>query len=276
MPGQWELVASYLRSYPAEAAGLLESLTDAQAGALLGACPPAAAAAVLPRMEPDRGAATLAACDAARGAALIEALEAQAAERLLRRLDEDRREELLGSLPEALGEVLRRGLAFPPDSAGGLMDPRALSLPADLTVREARRRIRRGARFALDLVFVTDREQRLTGAVPLRTALLSPAHALLGDLAEAPAPMVASTAGHPAVLGHPAWSRHGSLAVVDEDGRLLGAIREESLSAIRVGAPRSGSAGPVAAGLAIGELYWITASRLFGALLGTPEAEEDR
>lgn len=276
MRGHWELLESYLRSHPAEAAGVLESVPEARAAALLESCPPSAAAAVLPRMELARSAATLAACDAQRGAALLEALDAAAAERLLRRLEPEQRERLLGELPAKLGAALRAGLAFPADSAAGLMDPRALSLPADLTAREARRRIRREARFALDLVFVTDREQRLKGAVPLRAALLSPAHAILGDLAETPAPQISAGAGHAAVLAHPAWARHASLAVVDHDGRMLGAIRGDSLSAIRVGAPRSGSAGPVAAGLAIGELYWITASRLFGALLGTPDAQEER
>jgi magnesium transporter len=274
--GHWELVESYLSAYPAEAAGLLESIPEAQAAALLESCPPTAAAAVLPRMEPDRGAVTLAACDAERGAALLEALDAATAERLLRRLDPEHRERLLAHLPADLGAALRLGLEFAPDTAGGLMDPRVLSLPADVTVREARRRIRRASRFALDLVFVTDRDQKLRGAAPLRAALLAPGHTLLGDLAEHPAPQISAGAGQAAVLAHPGWARHGAIAVVDDHGRLLGAIREDSLSAIRVGAPRTGSAGPVAAGLAIGELYWITAARLFGALVGTPDAQEER
>jgi magnesium transporter len=227
-------------------------------------------------MEAERGAATLAACDTARGGALLDALDTHAAERLLRRIQPEQRERLLGALDEPLARALRAGLEFPAASAGGLMDSRALALPAELTVREARRRIRREPRFALDLIFVIDREQRLRGAVPLRSALLSPAQALLGDLAESPAPQIAASAGHAAVLAHPAWARHSSLAVVDESGRLLGAVREESLSAIRVGGTAVGSAGPVAAGLAIGELYWITAARLFGALLGTPASEEER
>jgi magnesium transporter len=274
--GHWELLESYLKAYPGEAAAALESVTEAQAAALLESCPPEAAAAVLPRMELARGASTLAACDARRGAALLEALEAGAAERLLRRVDPEHRERLLGELPAALGTALRLGLEFPPDTAGGLMDPRALSLPADLTVREARRRLRRGARFVLDLVFVTDREQRLAGAVPLRAVLLSPAHTIVGDLAELPTPQIAANAGLAAVLAHPAWARHASLAVVDREARLLGAIPKNSLSAIAVGGPRSAAAGPVAAGLALGELYWVTAARLFGALLGTPDEREEQ
>jgi Mg/Co/Ni transporter MgtE len=274
--GHWELLESYLSAHPAEAAGLLESMPEAQAAALLDSCPPSAAAAVLPRMDAARAAATLAACDTQRAGALLEVLEAATAQRLLRRLDPEQREKLLTRLPAELGAALRLGLEYPPDTAGGLMDPRALSLPADVTVREARRRIRRNARFALDLVFVTDREQKLRGAVPLRAALLSPAHTLLGDLAEATTPQVSASAGQAAVLAHPGWARYGSIAVVDPEGRLLGVIAEASLSAIRVGAPQTGSAGPVAAGLAIGELYWITAARLFGALVGAPDAQEER
>ena len=118
------LVHGFLSSYPDEAARALQRLPAEEVLRLLADEPiPTAvevfvrlnhdtAAALMPQMSPDLFRQLFAAIDPARGVTLFA------------RLDEPTRTERLALLPASLAEEYGELMAYPPDSAGSLMDPR--------------------------------------------------------------------------------------------------------------------------------------------------------
>jgi Mg/Co/Ni transporter MgtE len=273
----WTLVEAFVRDHTDEAVDRLEQLTPDAVAAFLAEAPPPTARAALERMDVVSGAAALRRCEEERAASLLGALPPRVALGLLRRIGAAERARILEQTAAERAEELRRGLDYPADSAGGLMDPAVLALPHGLSVREARRRVRRHAALAADDVWVTTREGALVGAVRLRELMLSDGREPLETLTDTGVGRIAPHVGRPAVAAHPAWQSRSALPVVDAEGRLLGAIPARLLGEIRQPAPAFPGTGPVAAGLAIGELYWLTATQLVGALLGNAgESEEPR
>lgn len=278
--GGWTLVEDLVASQPDEAARVVEALPAEVAGALLDESPPAVAALVMSRLEPSSAAAALAACAPDRGGAILERLPFEHATALLRRLEAGLRDALLERLASDVAAPFRQALAFPAETAGALMDPTVVTLPEDLTVREARRHLRRHAEQAQDDVWIVSRDGVFVGAIALRVLVLVDGPAALRDLVDRNVGRIGPMAGRAAVLAHPAWSDRSALPVVDAAGRLLGAIPAATRRRLRGLPTPTGAvaAGPIAAGLAVSELYWLTASRLLGAILSAPEpgAEEPR
>jgi magnesium transporter len=118
---------------------------------------------------------------------------------------------------------------YPPESAGRLMDPRALGFRTGTTVQQALTRLRAVRERRVADVFLTDDEHRLTGSVPLQTLAVAPPSALLETLAQ-PAVAVQAVDPHDEVVERFTSARLSSLPVVDFDGRLLGVIRYDTLA----------------------------------------------
>jgi Mg/Co/Ni transporter MgtE len=87
---------------------------------------------------------------------------------LISEIDQDRRAPILELLPEPQRRKVRSLLTYNPETAGGLMNPDFLLLPATKTVEAALAEIRqsKAPRETLSTVFVGDEEGRPTGAVP--------------------------------------------------------------------------------------------------------------
>jgi Mg/Co/Ni transporter MgtE len=87
---------------------------------------------------------------------------------LISDIDQDRRAPILELLPEPQRKKVRSLLTYNPETAGGLMNPDFLLLPATTTVEAALAAIRqsKAPREALSTVFVADEEGHPTGAVP--------------------------------------------------------------------------------------------------------------
>ena len=258
------LVRRFAEDHPAEAARLLGDHPPEGDAAVLARLSETGAGGVLARMAPPVATACLAALDPARGAAILTRLPAERAAALLRRVDPERREALLAGMPDAAR--LRPLLAYPEDTAAALMDPRALALPDDLDLEEARRRLgRHSADLSLE-VYVVDREQHLRGVADLRALLDASRRGSLASLARTVEPLNRG-ADPTAMAVHPGWTEHDSLPVVDEQGRFLGAVRHGRLrQLLRGAAGERRTRGGLEAVVALGELYWLGLSGLFTGL----------
>src|SRR5262249_3442196 len=104
---------------------------------------------------------------------LLQRMAPRDAAAVLLHLDESRRDAALMSLPEDAARGLRTLVAYPPETAGGIMDPQVVSLAVDLTVREAVDLMRRAPRQSLYYLYVTDRAGVLHGVLSLRDLLLT-------------------------------------------------------------------------------------------------------
>ena len=183
------------------------------------------------------------------------------------------RDAVLDGLDDERLRSLHALLAFPEDTAGGLMDPDVLALPAELPVAAALERIRREPSHARYNLYVVDEEQRLVGALNLRELLLAPVDAELADLMTPDPLHLAAEADRARVVSHPGWKEVHSLPVIDANGRYLGAIRYRTLRDLEqeLLRPATGDTPPARA---FGELLALGAAGALDAFAGTTMREE--
>jgi magnesium transporter len=138
---------------PQAGADVLESLPEAQAADLLDLLEPATAAAIMNELPSNEQAD------------------------LLSLLAEDRADVILANMEPEEARTARRLAAYPGDLAGGLMIAEFLHYPAHATVQDVVDDIRnqsdRYASYDVQYAYVTARDGRLVGVLPLRDLLLS-------------------------------------------------------------------------------------------------------
>jgi magnesium transporter len=218
-----------LEEYPDEAAPLLETARDEESARLIQNLRPDVAVAIVKRLTPDRAARILAQLDAAALRRVVESLNPGRAAGLLARLDEEERERCLAALDEALVQELRELGDYPPDSAGGLMDPRVTTFRPDATARDVVRRLRRFRDRRIQDVFLVEEDGRLVGAVALQDVVLANSDARLESLVLREPVSVQALSSREAVMETLETHRLGNLPVVDFEGRLLGVLRQREL-----------------------------------------------
>jgi len=114
---------------------------------------------------------------------IISELDHDDAADLLAELPAEERAELLQSIPPAESAEIKELMRYFEDSAGGIMDPLVISVPAEATVTEAVNEIR-AAEIDEDFfsVYVVDKGGRFLGDVRLRFLLTRPESTKIGDL----------------------------------------------------------------------------------------------
>ncbi|MGH0031030.1 MAG: magnesium transporter MgtE N-terminal domain-containing protein [Myxococcota bacterium] len=260
-----ELARRVLAAHPAEAARVLEALPASASADLFAGGDAEAAAACLGAMLAPRAAEVLNELPLERAAEVLAPLTLDATAALLRRLGDERREALLAETGGRRARSLRSLLRFAPGTAGALMDPEVLALPADLAVNEAIARVRETPAQARYNVYVVDREQHLAGAVNLRELFLADPTALLSSIAHRPRHRLLATADRHAIVSHPGWREVHALPVVDRAGTYLGALRYRTLR--RLDEELHGTRPDVGAtSRALGDLFRTGASSVLDAL----------
>lgn len=256
-----------IRNHPERAAAVLERQGTDEAIRILSKGDPREAAGVLRRMVPPKAVAVLEGLQLDRAVELVQALELDVASRLIRPLGEHRRIAILERLPaketRALGALLR----FAEKTAGSLMDPNVMALPEDLTAKEALARVRDEPDSARYNLYVTDRDQKLVGALNLRELFLARPQTRLSDLMIRDPLHLDANDDRGSVIGHPGWKEVHSLPVVDSRRCYLGAVRYRTLRSLEqvLLEAKEEDANTTEA---LGELFAAGASGLLDALTG--------
>lgn len=210
--------------HPADLARLMVHLPVESAQRLFTWIPEALQSAVLPELE------------TAQRTEILEALSAGEIVTLLDRLDTDDAADVLADVEdEVAGTVLPQLedaqdvvtlLSFPEDTAGGLMGTEYVAVSEEATVADATEEVRRYAEVVdpVYVVYVTGAAGTLTGLVPLKRLLLSPASAPVRSVAETDFISVAPDLDQEEVAR--IMDRYDLIAlpVVTSDKRLLGRI----------------------------------------------------
>ncbi len=146
--------------------------------------------------------------------------------------------DLLAELPEAVTRLVLRSmdqqdrdrlstvLAFPEDSAGGLMNTDTVTVRPDVPLEVVIRYLRMRGELPerTDCLFVVDRHDRYLGALPLtRLLTVDPDHVVSAEMDPEVAPIAPETSASEVAR---LFESHDllSAAVVADDGRLLGRI----------------------------------------------------
>ncbi len=223
------LVREFAQRHPAETAHYLDSLPPADIARLLSALPPVSSAHLLSQLNRDRAIEVLQLADDAAFSSLLAHMDPSQVSLLLSRFTKKVLDEKLTLLPPGLSRELTEMMAYPPETAGALMDPRVTTFSGDVTVGEALREIRRiKARRIVDVCLV-DRDNCLTALVSLQSIAVADLDTTLRELADGNPPRVDGLAPTEDVVELMDRKKLASLPVVDTDGRLLGIIPYDAL-----------------------------------------------
>ncbi len=199
---------------PRDRAGVLASLDDEQAADAIESMEPDTQVEVLEDLTPERAADILEEMSPDDAADLVADLSAEARAEILTHMEPDEAEEL--------GELL----AYPEDSAGGIMTTEFIAVQEELTAAETIERLRELEPDAETIyyLYVTDPDGRLVGVLSLRDLIVARPAAHLRDfmIGEPVTVNVLTPQSEVAVL----IARYDLLAVpvIADDGRLEGIV----------------------------------------------------
>jgi magnesium transporter len=151
-------------------------------------------------------------------------------------LDPEARAGLMEALPDEHEARITRLLAYPADSAGGLMTTRVATLPTGITTGEAIEALRRLHETLEDLayVYVVDHDQRLAGVVSFRDLVFARPGVALDEVMIGDPVAIRPEADREDVADLIQRYGYFSLPVVDHRGTLLGMVSmEDAIEAVQ-------------------------------------------
>ena len=225
---QSALRTDMLRSYPWEAAAILDGADPAEAAAVISSDTPTVTAEVVRSMAPPTAASALVALDDEPLREVALAMDIDALARLLGGLDDDALVQRLDELAPGVAAEVRTILSYPPTQAGSMMDTRFVAFPPQTTAEVALSEVRARAGRTRD-VFLVDPEHRVLGAVPVEDLALAPDGARLSELRRRDPPSIEATAPVEEVRERLVEIGSHSLAVLDFESRIIGVIRAPEL-----------------------------------------------
>ena len=223
------LEGAFFSRFPATAMETFEPLDSAEQVALLERQPVAAMLPTWERISPDIGRRLLEELSAPVAAETMRSLDPGRLARLLAGFEEDKREELLALVGDRTGKEVRALLQYPPDRAGAMMDARVQLFRQSGTVSDMLARLRRDRRPGRTGCFAVDADNRLAGWVDMQDIALAEPDERIANLVRPVSESVHAMATIEEVGEFLDRNPLTDLAVVDFDGRLLGAIRRVSV-----------------------------------------------
>lgn len=220
------LLRSFVELHPEEAARAFENLELDERIRLVGSLPKRIALTLLQRISPHAVAPIIAGLNAARASEFLCDLPPRVASSILSHTDADERETLLGVLPEGTANQLRSLAEYPGDTAGGMMEPRVVSLSSDYTVQQATTAIRKAPREALHYLYVTDRNGGLVGVINMRDLLLASPRDPIAPMIKTSLLSIPDSMPSKDVVLQMREKRFLALPVVDFEGRLVGVVKQ--------------------------------------------------
>ncbi len=231
-------VQELLKRHPAEVADILRVLREDEAVELLRLLyKRRAAAASLEQMDPDEAAELLAELNRDEAVQILSRMEPDDAVDLLEELPPEMVEDILRRLEAEKAKTFRELLRYPPDTAGGLMSPEYVALPADLSVQEAIESLRRIAQEmeTVYYAYVVDGEGKLLGVLSLRDLVFARPETPIREIMRTDVVTLRPEMSAEEVAR--VFDKYGYLAlpVVDEAGKILGIVTlDDVLDAVRM------------------------------------------
>ncbi len=221
--------------HPADLADIIDQLAPKDRAGVLASLDDEAAADVFEEMEPETQVEVLEDLDPARAADILEEMSPDDAADLVADLSDETREEILALMERDEAEELGELLAYPEDTAGGMMTTEFVALPASLTCAQAIDRLRELEPDAETIyyVYVTDDEDRLVGVLSLRDLIVSRADAMVAEVMIPEPVTVGVLADDDEVAEVVAHYNLLAVPVVDASGHIVGIVTvDDAMDAI--------------------------------------------
>lgn len=173
---------------PVDIAAILDSLDHHTSKAILQGFDDELLADTLEQSSFEVQQAVLAAMEPERAADVLEVMDPDEAADLLADLDDEQSEQLLSLMTDEDEEEMRRLLAYPEDTAGGIMTTEFAWVPTEYTVEMALNHLRTSEEAKEDefmyYLYILDSNERLEGVVSLRDLVTAPLDKPLEDWAD--------------------------------------------------------------------------------------------
>lgn len=221
------VLREFLAQDPADIAEVLDDLSQDQATDLIHHLfLSQAAAEPLGEMDADDSAELVARLDRTVASEILSRMDPDDAVDVLLELPEVVQQELLSRLSRSDARLLKQLLAYPPDSAGGLMSPEVIPLPLSMSVHDAIQHLRQRVQDAETVyyAYAVDDANHLIGVLSLRDMALADPTCTLQDLVIRDAVSVPVDADAEDVAHLFDKYNYLALPVVDHANRLLGVI----------------------------------------------------
>jgi len=219
---------AYLGLHPADLADRLQRLPTAEARAVLGQLPRPLAAGALAELEKEKIVELLQDQSPEQIAELFRELPSEVIADVAGALKPKARLAALNLLPAAQAEAAARLLQYRPDSAGGIMSDRFISLGENQSAEEALQLLRARVEPKTDEIsylYVVDEQRRLTGVVPLRDLVFAKPDRLVKNLMLRRVKSLPAEADQEAIAREFEHYHFLALPVVDAQNRLVGIVK---------------------------------------------------
>lgn len=188
-------------------------------------------AEILEELEAEDQAGLLHTLGAERSSEVFNVMATDDAADLLGQLEEEHSEEILISMDQKEAEKVKELLAYPPDSAGGIMTNEYVWIRKNYTVHEAIEKLRSFAHIADSIyyLYVVNEERKLVGALSIRDLLMFPPETKVEEI------MFERVISVPVYMDQEEAARvienynFISVPVVDEEDHLLGIITHDDI-----------------------------------------------
>lgn len=226
------LEGRYLRDYPREAARKLEALPAQDAAQAIAAQSPELVIPVWEQLATDVQQRLMELLPEPALGRILTGMDPPLAAELLVACEPADRTRRMAHMDPVAAKLVEGLMAYPPDTAGRLMDPRVAGFRTDMTVADALERLRafRKDRVLREL-FLTDSEGELAGRIEIHDLITAPADERLQRIARPLAVAVLDAAPREEVVEKIEQHRIPTLPVVNVNGRLVGVIHQSALLA---------------------------------------------
>jgi len=230
--GEVEDAAHVLSEAPSGVvADVLTKLAPKAWADLLPELPADDAADILEELPEDVAAAAVVQMDSDDAATLVKEMMPDDAADLLQHLPTGRADEILGAYDSPSANQVRHLLAYPEDSAGGLMQLEFIAIPMGMRASEVVDTLRRGAEkyaeYPTSYLYVVDDDGRLDGVLSLRALLLCAGSERVSTIKQTDIVSLNGNASAQEVVQQFRRSHYLAIPVVDDDGRLVGVVTQE-------------------------------------------------
>lgn len=163
---------------------------------------------------------------------LFESMELKLAVFLLRNLNEDLSEVLLSKLSKEKADSIRSLLIYLDHTVGANMDPIALTLTEDQTIKEALKVIKKHKQGIQAHLYVINSDRKLVGILALSDMIIGDPDTEIKTLMITKFTTLSPETPIQSVLSHPEWQSLHALPVIDHASMFLGVISMESIRSI--------------------------------------------
>ena len=219
-------LAKIAELHPADIANLISDLSRAQSHQLLDSLDVETLADTLEEVEPDFQASLVENMSDETVADILEEMSPDDAADLLAELSQERRDGLLEQMEDEAAQDVRGLLAYPEDSAGGIMTTDFVSIPANITTNDAIRTLRETGSEAETIfyVYVVDNQDRLIGVIFLKDLIFASPETKISEYMHKRVVSVPVDESQNDVAQEISKYNLLAIPVVDEEGHILGIV----------------------------------------------------